>query len=76
MLREVHGLQGQRSEGTCRGKQEKSDFCIKASAELFSAMPLSMMLSIILCKSLEPNFSYALVNYVLPIIWVSHLRLN
>lgn len=76
VLREVHGLQGQRLEGAYRSKQEKSDFCIKASAEFFSALPLSMMLSTILGKSLEPNFSYAVINYVLLIIWVSHLRLN
>lgn len=77
VLREVHGLQGQRSEGAYRGKQkEKSDFCIKASAELFSALTLSMILSTILGKSLEPNYSYAVINYVLLIIWVSHLRQN
>lgn len=76
VLREVHDLQGQRSEGAYRSVQEKSDSCIKASAELFSSLPLSMRISILLWKSLEPNFSYAVINYVLLVIWVSHLRLN
>lgn len=62
-----------RTEGS--GKR-KSDLCIEASAELSSALLLSMKLSVILGESLEPDYSCVAVNYILFIILIAHLSPN